>query len=266
MSRMSDKSQPARDVQTLAEGPLWIVTISRPERRNAINNSVAEGLARAMDELDGRSDLRVGIITGAGGHFSSGMDLGAFVSAEGPRLCRDSRATSQKAVGRCSGGLRARRRIGDRAGLRSSGGVKKCSSRNSGSAERPRGDRRRLDATADPTATSLGDGARANRPYDECRGGLSCRSFESLSRGRIGARRRARACARDRCQRAFGCCGKQTGPARILDLERTRDVRTPETACGACDQFRGRIGRGSGVCGEALAALVRPVREFALRS
>jgi len=83
---MSDKSQPARDVQTLAEGPLWIVTISRPERRNAINNSVAEGLARAMDELDGRSDLRVGIITGAGGHFSSGMDLGAFVSGERPWL------------------------------------------------------------------------------------------------------------------------------------------------------------------------------------
>lgn len=83
---MSNKTQPTRDVQTIAEGPLWIVTISRPERRNAINNSVAEGLARAMNELDSRSDLRVGIITGAGGHFSSGMDLKAFVAGERPWL------------------------------------------------------------------------------------------------------------------------------------------------------------------------------------
>jgi enoyl-CoA hydratase len=39
-----------------------------------------------MDELDGRSDLRVGIIAGAGGHFSSGMDLKAFAAGERPWL------------------------------------------------------------------------------------------------------------------------------------------------------------------------------------
>jgi len=59
-----------------------IVTINRPEARNAVNRAVAEGLAAAMDELDARDDLLVGVITGAGGTFCAGMDLKAFVAGE----------------------------------------------------------------------------------------------------------------------------------------------------------------------------------------
>lgn len=73
-------------VITLAEGPLWIITISRPEARNAVNLAVARGLAEAMAEFDARRDLRVGIVTGAGGHFCAGMDLKAFVAGEVPFL------------------------------------------------------------------------------------------------------------------------------------------------------------------------------------
>jgi enoyl-CoA hydratase len=59
-----------------------VITINRPGARNAINRAVALGLSEAMDELDQRDDLTLGIITGAGGTFSAGMDLKAFVAGE----------------------------------------------------------------------------------------------------------------------------------------------------------------------------------------
>ncbi len=61
-----------------------LITIDRPEVRNAVNAAVAEGIAVALDELDGDPSLSVGILTGAGGHFCAGMDLGAFVKGESP--------------------------------------------------------------------------------------------------------------------------------------------------------------------------------------
>ena len=61
-----------------------IVTINRPDARNAVNGDVATGMAAALDRLDGEGDLRVGIVTGAGGYFSAGMDLKAFVQGESP--------------------------------------------------------------------------------------------------------------------------------------------------------------------------------------
>ena len=66
-----------------AEGVL-LVTFNRPEVRNALNAAMAERIAEAMDQLDGDPDLRVGVVTGAGGIFSSGMDLKAFVRGERP--------------------------------------------------------------------------------------------------------------------------------------------------------------------------------------
>jgi enoyl-CoA hydratase len=63
-----------------------VLTINRPEARNAVNRAVAEALAAALDELDGRDDLTVGIITGAGGTFCSGMDLKAFLTGERPTV------------------------------------------------------------------------------------------------------------------------------------------------------------------------------------
>ena len=59
-----------------------IITINRPQARNAINHAVSAGMAEALAELDERDDLTVGIITGAGGTFSSGMDLKAFLAGE----------------------------------------------------------------------------------------------------------------------------------------------------------------------------------------
>ncbi|MGH2879930.1 MAG: crotonase/enoyl-CoA hydratase family protein [Solirubrobacteraceae bacterium] len=65
------------------EGVL-LITLNRPDARNAVNLAVAEGIAAALDELDGADDLSVGVLTGAGKGFCAGMDLKAFVSGQRP--------------------------------------------------------------------------------------------------------------------------------------------------------------------------------------
>jgi enoyl-CoA hydratase len=64
------------------EGAVLVVTIDRPAVRNAIDRATSEALACAMDELDADPALMVGILTGAGGHFCTGMDLKAFLRGE----------------------------------------------------------------------------------------------------------------------------------------------------------------------------------------
>jgi len=61
-----------------------IITINRPEAKNALTGAVARGIAAAVDELDANDDLRVGVLTGAGGTFCSGMDLKAFLTGDLP--------------------------------------------------------------------------------------------------------------------------------------------------------------------------------------
>src|SRR3954464_9878284 len=61
-----------------------LVTLNRPDARNAVNLAVAEGIASTLEELDGDDGLTVGVLTGAGKGFSAGMDLKAFVTGERP--------------------------------------------------------------------------------------------------------------------------------------------------------------------------------------
>jgi enoyl-CoA hydratase len=61
---------------------ILIVTINRPGSKNAVNAAVSQGLADAMDRLDGDPGLSVAILTGAGGSFCAGMDLKAFTRGE----------------------------------------------------------------------------------------------------------------------------------------------------------------------------------------
>ena len=71
-------------VLTEARDGVLIITINRPEAKNALNGDVARGIAAAVDELDGNDELRVGVLTGAGGTFSAGMDLKAFLTGDVP--------------------------------------------------------------------------------------------------------------------------------------------------------------------------------------
>lgn len=74
------------EVLTERRDRVLIITINRPEARNAFNLAVARGLADAMDELDDSPELSVSIITGAGGNFCAGMDLKAFMAGEVPAI------------------------------------------------------------------------------------------------------------------------------------------------------------------------------------
>ena len=71
-------------VLTEVDGGIAVITINRPEARNAVNGDVARGIATAIDELDAAADVRVLILTGAGGTFSAGMDLKGFLSGDNP--------------------------------------------------------------------------------------------------------------------------------------------------------------------------------------
>ena len=63
-------------------GAISVITINRPAARNAIDRATSVALADAFAELDDRPDLAVGVLTGAGGIFSAGMDLKAFARGE----------------------------------------------------------------------------------------------------------------------------------------------------------------------------------------
>lgn len=74
------------EVLTEVDDGILIVTLNRPEAKNAVNKALAEGVAEALERLDSDNDLRVGIITGAGGTFCSGMDLKGFLRGESPMV------------------------------------------------------------------------------------------------------------------------------------------------------------------------------------
>lgn len=71
-------------VLTERRGSALLITLNRPAVRNAVNAALAEGIARSLDALDADESLSVGVLTGAGGFFCAGMDLGAFVRGESP--------------------------------------------------------------------------------------------------------------------------------------------------------------------------------------
>jgi len=71
-------------VLTESADGVMTITLNRPEAKNSVNLAVAKGIAAAIDELENNPELRVAVLTGAGGVFCAGMDLKAFVSGELP--------------------------------------------------------------------------------------------------------------------------------------------------------------------------------------
>src|SRR5262249_44750697 len=63
---------------------ILLIKLNRPEARNAVNLAMAEAMAGALDELDSDDELSLGVISGEGKGFSSGMDLKAFATGERP--------------------------------------------------------------------------------------------------------------------------------------------------------------------------------------
>jgi enoyl-CoA hydratase len=73
----------ANEILTETHGRVRLITLNRPEAKNSVNSALGLALVAAIEELDSDDGLTAGVLTGAGGGFSAGMDLKAFVT-EGP--------------------------------------------------------------------------------------------------------------------------------------------------------------------------------------
>src|ERR1041384_4413680 len=72
---MDEKSKP---VLHTVEGTVARITLNRPDKRNALNDELIEGLKQALREANRDETVRVAVITGAGADFCSGADLSAL--------------------------------------------------------------------------------------------------------------------------------------------------------------------------------------------
>ena len=73
---------PSPTILIRRDGAVLVITINRPQVRNAIDRATSEALAAAFDQLDVDPELRAAVLTGAGEHFCAGMDLKAFLRGE----------------------------------------------------------------------------------------------------------------------------------------------------------------------------------------
>ena len=98
---MSQATQTASGgtVRTEHRGPIAILTLSYPERRNALSMPLREGLASALESAMSDEAVRVIVLTGEGGHFCSGGDISSFggitASAGRARMQRVHRVVRQ---------------------------------------------------------------------------------------------------------------------------------------------------------------------------
>ena len=210
-------------VLTERRDSVLLITLNRPEQRNAVNGALSDGVAAALDELDDDDGLRSAVLTGAGNGFCAGMDLKAFVAGETPVASSDrgfagivQRAAAQ-ADHRGDRGLRGGRRLRDRAGVRPD------RRRARREARHPRGQalagrrRRRAAAPAAAHPVPRRDGAGAHRRPDQRRARARARARQPPGRAGRGGRRRARARRGDRAPTARS---RSRPPSAILARQR----------------------------------------------
>jgi enoyl-CoA hydratase len=106
---MSTNTEGAKLVLTERRDSVLRITINRPAQKNAVNHEVAVQLAAAVDRLDADPQLSVGVLTGAGGTFSAGMDRKAFAAGETPLLPGRGFGVPTRAVGAQAADRRGRR-------------------------------------------------------------------------------------------------------------------------------------------------------------
>ena len=169
------------EVLTETRDGVLVVTINRPGGEERRQRGGRRGVAAALDELDANDDLRVGVLTGAGGTFCAGMDLKAFLHGRGPdrrgsRPGRGDPAAAAQAAGRGGRGLGAGRRLRDHARLRPGGGRRDGAVRRARGEARP-GRRRGRGAAA----------ARAGADADRARAAAHRRPDRRRARGRSSA-------------------------------------------------------------------------------
>ena len=79
---------------------VMVLTMNRPEKRNALSADMMQRLGEAWDEIDNNPDIRVAILTGAGGAFCAGADLEAMTQSHpGDSFSQNSESTTGIAAG-----------------------------------------------------------------------------------------------------------------------------------------------------------------------
>jgi len=81
------------------DGHALILTMNRPERRNALSPSMMQAMGEAWDEVNANPDIRVAILTGAGGSFCAGADLAAMTQSHPGDAFDRSEGTSDLSSG-----------------------------------------------------------------------------------------------------------------------------------------------------------------------
>jgi len=81
------------------DGSVLVVTMNRPERRNALSPSMMDGLSAAWDEVNANPDIRVAILTGSNGCFCAGMDLDAMTTNHPGQTFADGDGTDDLSAG-----------------------------------------------------------------------------------------------------------------------------------------------------------------------
>ncbi len=93
-------------LQARIEDGVAVLTMNRPERRNALSSEMLEGLASALAEAETASDVGCVVLTGSGGAFCSGGDVKGMAerSGRGPVLGLDERIHRQRLSQRATAG------------------------------------------------------------------------------------------------------------------------------------------------------------------
>jgi enoyl-CoA hydratase len=81
------------------DGPIVIVTINRPERRNAVDGATAEKLTQAFQAFDADDSASVAVLTGAHGAFCAGADLKALAAGESGQRVKPGGVNSPAPMG-----------------------------------------------------------------------------------------------------------------------------------------------------------------------
>ena len=154
-------------LQLETRGNVLLITLNRPEARNAMDFETATAPAAAIDRLEADDTLAPAVLTGAGGTFCSGMDLKGFLAGKRPSLpgaaSAADRGTAAQGADRRGGRLCTGRRLRAGARLRPDRGLACSEIRPAGSQARAGRRRRRTDAPAAPRTLPRGNGVRVDR-------------------------------------------------------------------------------------------------------
>ncbi len=98
-------------IQYETQGNVAVITLDRPEARNAVNGDVAEGLEAAIDRMEADDDVWIGVLTHTGPVFCAGADLKAIASGDAGRLMTErggfggivSRERTKPLIAACDG-------------------------------------------------------------------------------------------------------------------------------------------------------------------